>query len=304
MSIYVETFIRAPLRSVWTHTQLPGLHKRWDLRFTDIDYLPGPDPGAPQFFRYSTRMGLWLEIVGYGESVGHRDSPDGSSTSALSFGSSDRRSLILNGSGYWKYFPTAEGTTFITSYDYEPRWRWLGRIVDSFFFRPLLSWATAWSFDRLRIWLERNVDPESALRSALMHALTRVTLAVVFVYQGMVPKVLTRHPDELAMLAAAGVSPELLPVTVTLLGIAESALGLSLLFFWRARPPLIVALGFVTVATAVVCLIAPAFLFAAFNPISLNLAIAAIAGVGLFVDPEAVPSASRTLRVGPKQRDK
>ena len=31
MSIYVEILIRAPVDALWTHTQTPELHERWDL---------------------------------------------------------------------------------------------------------------------------------------------------------------------------------------------------------------------------------------------------------------------------------
>ncbi len=66
--IYVETLIRAPLDSLWTHTQTPELHQQWDLRFSRIAYLPRPDPAAPQRF-YEGPVGfnfpmLFLGIAG------------------------------------------------------------------------------------------------------------------------------------------------------------------------------------------------------------------------------------------------
>lgn len=39
MSIYVETLIRTNMDTLWRCTQTPGLHARWDLRITEIDYL-------------------------------------------------------------------------------------------------------------------------------------------------------------------------------------------------------------------------------------------------------------------------
>jgi uncharacterized protein YndB with AHSA1/START domain len=48
MSIYVEILIRAPLDAVWEHTQTPELHERWDLRFSEIDYLPRGSATEPQ----------------------------------------------------------------------------------------------------------------------------------------------------------------------------------------------------------------------------------------------------------------
>ena len=167
--IYVEILIRAPLEELWTRTQRPDLHQRWDLRFSRIEYLPRPDEAAPQRFLYATRIGLGLEVRGEGESIGEKDSSDGSRTSALRFWSNDGRALIREGSGYWRYVPTAEGVRFITSYDYEARFGRLGRLVD-LAFRPLLGWATAWSFDRLRLWLEEEIPPERSLRRLLPRA--------------------------------------------------------------------------------------------------------------------------------------
>ncbi|GDY62691.1 hypothetical protein SAV14893_020840 [Streptomyces avermitilis] len=39
MGLYIETRIRRDLDDLWTHTQDPARHQRWDLRFTEIDYL-------------------------------------------------------------------------------------------------------------------------------------------------------------------------------------------------------------------------------------------------------------------------
>src|SRR5205807_6313634 len=105
MSIYVEIFIRGDMESLWLKTQEPTLHQRWDLRFSEIAYLPR-QPGQPQQFLYSTRIGAGLRINGEGESTGARDGSSGERTSALKFWSKDPKSLIEAGSGYWKYVPS------------------------------------------------------------------------------------------------------------------------------------------------------------------------------------------------------
>lgn len=163
MSIYVEIVIRGSLDELWHRTQTPDQHQRWDLRFSQITYLPRPDEQHPQHFRYTTRIGFGLEIAGYGETVGSRSTEDGY-TSALKFWSDDPRSLICRGSGYWKYIPTPEGIRFITWYDYATRFGAPGRRFDQLIFRPLMGWATAWSFDRLRLWIERGIEPELSPR--------------------------------------------------------------------------------------------------------------------------------------------
>lgn len=176
--IYVEIRIHAPLGEVWRLTQDPALHQRWDLRFTRISHLPGSGPETR--FRYATRVLPGLTIAGTGVAAGERIRPDGTRTSALRFGSTDRLSLIRDGSGYWRYIPAADGIRFLTGYDYTPAWGRAGRLADALF-RPVMAWATAWSFDRLRLWLERGIAPGQALRNAVLDMMWRVVSAVIAV---------------------------------------------------------------------------------------------------------------------------
>src|SRR2546423_63377 len=106
--IYVETCIRATMEDLWRVTQTPALHARWDLRFTDIEYLPCPNSAEPQRFLYTTRIGFGLAVRGQGETVGNQEKPDERS-SALRFCPADPKSLIRDGSGYWKYVRTSDG---------------------------------------------------------------------------------------------------------------------------------------------------------------------------------------------------
>ena len=137
MGIYVEILIRAPMETLWAHTQTPELHQRWDLRFSRIDYLPRESETEPQRFRYATRIGFGVEVVGEGESLGERDLASGSRSSALKFSSADSRSIIREGAGYWKYIPTAEGIIFLTWYDYRTRLGALGALLNRLGFQPV-----------------------------------------------------------------------------------------------------------------------------------------------------------------------
>jgi hypothetical protein len=100
VGIFVEILVRAPMEQLWAHSQRPELHERWDLRFSQIEYLPKASAAEPQRFRYTTRIGLGLDISGEGESVGETDLADGSRSSSLKFSSNDPRSIIREGSGY------------------------------------------------------------------------------------------------------------------------------------------------------------------------------------------------------------
>ena len=248
--IYVEILIRAPMDALWEHTQEPALHERWDLRFTTIDYLPKSSEDAPQRFLYATRIGLGLAVAGEGETRGQRDLPGGGRMSALKFSSSDRLSLIREGSGYWKYVPTDEGVRFLTWYDYRTRFGAAGMWFDRLAFRPLMGWATAWSFDRLRLWLEHGIAPDLALRHFLTRGLARGALASVFLYHGIVPKLLFHHADEAAMLRDGGVPAGAVPAATMAFGVLEILFAVVLLAAWTRRWPAVVSVGLMLAATA------------------------------------------------------
>ncbi|MBO1900803.1 SRPBCC family protein [Leucobacter weissii] len=157
-ALYVEIDIRAPMETVWSLTQDPVLHARWDARFSRIVPTGLRDDGA-QEFRYELGLGVHT-IRGTGVSLGERRGARGSRTSALVFDTDDRLSPLGRGRGYWRYLPTEGGVRFITGYDYEPGWGPLGRLLDPLLTRRLVWRLTAWSFDRLRLWAEQGVAPE------------------------------------------------------------------------------------------------------------------------------------------------
>jgi hypothetical protein len=141
------------MEALWRATQDPHEHVRWDIRFSRITPTRVSEDDA-KHFEYTRRT--WLHTVrGTGVSLGESSRADGTRTSALRFSTPDRWSPIRSGRGYWRYEPVPGGIRFITGYDYEPGWGPLDILV-----RPALGWATAWSFDRLRIWLEGGRPPE------------------------------------------------------------------------------------------------------------------------------------------------
>ena len=294
MSIYVEIRIEAPMDVLWRYTQAPELHERWDLRFTRIEYLPRPDETQPQRFLYSTRIGFGMTINGEGESTRSHDA-HGQRTSALKFWSDDRKSLIREGSGYWKYIPTDDGLRFLTKYDYRVRFGVLGRLFDRLIFRPLMGWTTAWSFDRLRLWIEKGIDPALSLQRSLVYAFSRITIAFVWLYHGLIPKLLYRHPDEIAMLQDAGASSEHVQRIAAAIGWAEIVFGVFFVVAWRARWIFYACIALMVIATVGVSINSPRFLAAPFNPVTLNILLIALSVVGL-LSMSNLPSSRRCLR--------
>lgn len=194
MGLYAETCVRAELDKLWDRTQDLAQRRRWDLRFTRITRLrPGADgttplsgtdetprpPGAdgePQRFWYTARLLPFLLVSGTGITVGERHRTDGTRTSALRLAFTHPLSPITEGGGYLRYVPDGDGVRLVTGFDYRPRGGALGARLDRLLLRPLAGWATAWSFDRLRLWLERGITPERALLNWLAELLARALM--------------------------------------------------------------------------------------------------------------------------------
>jgi hypothetical protein len=289
--IYVEILIRGPIEQVWEKTQAPGVHQRWDLRFSEITYRERQE-GEPQRFDYATRIGAGIRIEGEGESVGTHEVSTGERTSSLKFWSADQKSLIATGSGYWRYIPEPQGTRFLTWYDYRTRFGAIGRAIDRVLFRPLIGWATAWSFDRLRLWIELGIPPDVSRNRMVSYTIARGVIATVWLYHGLVPKLIFRSASEAALLANSGIHSSAALLTV---GWAEIMFGAIVLLLWRAAWPLWATLMAMVVALATVALTSPNALVGAFNPVTFNLCVAALALVSLLTRAD-LPSASRCRR--------
>ncbi len=293
-SLYIATTIHADLDSVWEHTQKPELHERWDLRFSSIRYLPKSNPEDQQCFEYSRRIAPGILISGWGKSVATK-TKDGSSTSSLKFGSDMPISLIREGSGYWKYTPDNDSILFETGYDYSVRWGLLGRIIDSLVFRPLIGFATAWSFDRLKLWIEEGVDPTLSILRATVHSISRLTLALVFLWHGLVPKLLMRHPDELRLIEASGFSQVAAQQMLILSGWLEVVYAFLLLVLWNARWLYVFTAAVLLVLLLAAIRVDQSLLAHPFTPITLTASLLAVCLVG-WVSCDNLPRASSCAR--------
>jgi hypothetical protein len=285
--------------ALWAATQEPERHQRWDVRFGKIEYLPRVE-GDPQRFTYATTLVPGLTIAGTGESLGDRDRPDGSQWSGLKFWATDKRSIIEAGAGYWRYVPTEDGIRFLTRYDYRPRWGRFGELADRWIVRPMFGWATAWSFDRLRLWLEDGVAPEQSRDQAIAHAIAVAGLAGVWLYQGLMPKLWKLDCGEVSPWHRAGFSEIQTRGAVRAAGAAEVIFGVATVIASGRRWP------FAT--TALMPLLAAgaasaerSVLVRAFNPVSVSWAMAALAGVALATN-EGRPSGRRPLRAAPDRQ--
>ncbi|MCC5952989.1 MAG: DoxX-like family protein [Acidimicrobiia bacterium] len=292
--------MRVPMEQLWDATQDPDEHQRWDVRFGSITYLPKME-GEPQRFTYATTVAPGVTVGGTGESLGDRDRPDGTRWSGLRFWAKDRRSIIDAGAGYWRYVPTDDGIRFLTRYDYRPRWGRLGELVDRVVFRPAFGWATAWSFDRLRLWLEEGIPPERSRDQAIAHATAVGGLVGVFAYQGLVPKVWKVDQDEVAIWQGLGLSGSRARKLVRTVGAVEAGFAVATAARSGKRWPFVIAMAAMPTLAIGAATSDRSILTKAFNPGSLGIAVAALAGVAL-ATRDGRPSGRRPLRTAPDRQ--
>lgn len=103
------------------------------------------------------------------------------------------------------------------------------------------------------------------------------------------------------MLTDAGVPSAQLLNWVWLFGWLEVGFAGILIAFWKARWPLWWTIAAMFAATLTVGINSPAYLTAAFNPLTLNLAVAALAAIGLLVAGN-LPTARYCLRRPPEPK--
>ena len=293
--IYVETSISSDMEKVWEASQNPQLHEQWDLRFSSITYLPKKDK-EPQLFEYKTNIGFGFSISGWGKSVGTFHAKDDSRTSSLHFGTDQMISPIKEGKGYWKYEPEQDGIKFFTQYDYDVRFGALGKMIDRVLFRPMMGWATALSFDVFKRWLEKGDTPSNQYIRFFSHWLITILFFFVWVYHGLVPKLILMHPEEVSM------TQGMLPLSVneaqnivSTAGVIEIIFGLLWLLYSNKRRLLkiqVVVFPLLTLST----LIGDATVFGdPFNPLTFNLTLFVLSVIGLLVSRD-IPTAKGCKR--------
>lgn len=278
--LYIETKINCPLDTLWTHTQDPSIHQQWDLRFSEISYLPKDNPTEPQRFHYATNIGFGVKVNGIGESVATKTKDNGERTSVLKFSSDNSSSIIKQGSGYWKYVPETGGIKFFTGYDYDTRWGFFGKLFDKYIFRPLMIWATAWSFDCLKNWIEKGLHPKQAIKAQLTVLLSSIALGLIWIYQGVIPKLLFTDTGEIAILKQSGLFGGNEKSVLTLMGVAEIVFGFIILLVHKKSVHIanIIAL---LLLTAGAIFSNPSIFTFPFNPFSLNVSMIALSIIAI-----------------------
>jgi len=108
-----------------------------------------------------------------------------------------------------------------------------------------------------------------------------ITLAVLWIYQGLVPKIIFKTTDEQRLWQYLFTDERLISILIEFAGYMEIAFGLLFLFFRQSQIlhyfNIIAMIGL----SLVVIIISPLYFTAAFNPFVMNLTMAILSVVAL-----------------------
>lgn len=293
--IYVEIEMDTNIETIWEYTQQPQLHEQWDLRFSSITYNEKESEEDPQTFTYKTNVVPGISVSGWGVSKGTHEKKSGIKTSSLHFGTEQLISPIAEGKGYWQYIPHQHGVTFLTQYDYDVRFGIIGRLAD-LMFKPVMGWATALSFDVLKRWIETGEPPAAQYRRFFSYTIISLLFLIVWFYQGLVPKVLFGHPQEVKMLMElSGLSESVASRFVFGVGVAEILFGLAWLIPSLRRKLFLLQIILFPLLTVSAMIADMEAIISPFNVVVFNLALWVLSIVGYLFSTH-VPTAKSCKR--------
>jgi hypothetical protein len=143
-----------------------------------------------------------------------------------------------------------------------------------------MIWATAWSFDCLKNWIEKGLHPRQAIRAQLTVLLSNATLGIIWIYQGLIPKLLYSDTGEIEILKQSGLFTGNEKSVLTVIGWVEILFGFIILFVHRKPVHIINIIALLLLSTATIFSNAIIFTFP-FNPFSLNISMISISLIAL-----------------------
>lgn len=115
----------------------------------------------------------------------------------------------------------------------------------------------------------------------MIYTLSRSTLAFVWLWQGLVPKLIAKHPDEYVPLIAAGFDRETAEMLVAISGWAEIAFALLIVLLWNMIWPLWLSIIAMTFLLIGVLATTPELALGAFTPVTLNILVVVVAVIAI-----------------------
>ena len=191
--------------------------------------------------------------------------------------------------------PSNNGTIFITQYDYEGRFGLFGKFLD-LLFRPAMGWGTALSFDVLKRWIERGELPRSQYLRFFSIGIITMFFFFIWLYHGLVPKMIAKHPEEVSMLSSFISLEETVVVKwLWVIGLLEVLFAVVWLLYPTKRHLFALQMIIFPVLTISSFIASPSLWLAPFNPVTFNASLWVLSIVG-FLLANDLPSASSCRR--------
>lgn len=100
--------------------------------------------------------------------------------------------------------------------------------------------------------------------------ISRLLLGFLFIYHGLVPKILWLSPVETQLVSLSGLDVPKNIISL-LAGIGEVLLGGSIIFFRKSIIPIYIAMVILLLLLFFIGLVSPEYLVEAFNPVTTNI---------------------------------
>ena len=276
-------------------TQNPELHEQWDLRFSSITYLPKKSEDDPQVFLYETKLGCGVKVAGWGKSIGTHNKEDGSKTSSLHFGTNQKISPICEGKDIGNIYRQITKPHFSPNMTMMYVMVYLDGLLD-LFFRPIMGWATTLSFDVLKRWIEKGESPRTQYVRFFSHAIVTMLFFFVWLYQGLVPKIIAKHPEEVSMLSSLTSLEGTAAVKgVVIIGLLEILFAVVWLLYRKKRHLLALQMIVFPVLTISALIASPSISSHPFNPVTFNASLWVLSIIGFLLATD-LPSATSCKR--------
>ena len=120
------------------------------------------------------------------------------------------------------------------------------------------------------------------IRKNRVYAIARITVAFIWIWHGLVPKLIANDPVEASPLLAMGLDDETAWSIVTATGVGEILFGLLILILWRQRWPLLLTIAAMAGLLVGVFFTSASLLLGAFNPLTINLAVMALSAIAWY----------------------
>lgn len=119
------------------------------------------------------------------------------------------------------------------------------------------------------------------MQTRFIHSVSQYTIAFVWMWHGLVPKLLMQHPDEYTPLLAMGIDQSTADIIVAASGYGEIAFGLLIIVLGKARWPYYLTIIGMSGLLLGVFFTSPELTLEAFNPVTLNILMIMMAVIAI-----------------------